>query len=423
MRKERTDDKGRILLTGESQIANGSYCYRYYGEDGKRKSVSSWKLLPGDIGPDGSEDQECLRDIENRLIQIGRKSTRTVPQKEPCTFDELWKLYLSMKCEIAERTLVSYVYLYNHHLKKPLGRRLVTQIKYSDLRRLYIDKITEGLNISSLSNIHNIISPVLQLAVKEGYIPINPAEGLLGEFQRRKDWNVNHRQALTEKQQNTLVEFASSSYEFKGFMPMLTVFLGTGMRVGELIGLRWDDVDFEENLISVNHTLNYSISLNGKCEYYITVPKTKTGAREIPMMQDVRTTLWELYERRYDFNAQNQVQIDGYTNFVFRDLYGSVYSSAKVNARLKGLVRAYNKAETEKAEQEKREPVLLPEITCHHLRHTFCTRLCENGINIKSIQQLMGHSHAETTMRIYMQATASKNREEIASLDGKLRIR
>ena len=77
---------------------------------------------------------------------------------------------------------------------------------------------------------------------------------------------------------------------------------------------------------------------------------------------------------------------------------------------------------SEKAEKEKREPQLLPPFSCHKLRHTFCTRFCENETNIKVIQDIMDHADISTTMNIYAEATESKKRESFENLQGKIKI-
>lgn len=423
MIKERRDNKGRLLNTGESQIRNGSYIYRYTDADGVRRSITSWRLEPSDRGPNNTSDQESLREIEARIKRSMMLNQPPITD-DKLTVNDFWERYISMKCEIAESTLVGYIYLYNHHVRQNFGKRKIKTVKYSELKKFYIDKIRSGLNISSISNLHNIMNPLFELAVREGYIPTNPARGLLGEFQRRKDWGQTTREALTLEEQTNLVEFVSKSYEFKQFRPIITMFLGTGMRCGELIGLRWEDVNFEKNIISVNHTLNYDIALDGKCQYYITFPKTKAGIREIPMLADVRETLLEMYKRRLDVSVENQVVIDGYTNFVFKDLYGCVYSNQRINSGLKRIQKKYNAEERERAQKENREPRILPNFTCHHLRHTFCTRLCEaNSISLKYLQYLMGHSHPGTTLKVYSSVNAARNQEEMASLEGKFRIR
>ena len=80
------------------------------------------------------------------------------------------------------------------------------------------------------------------------------------------------------------------------------------------------------------------------------------------------------------------------------------------------------KEEIEKAEKEDREPLIIPHFSAHHLRHTFCTRLCENESNLKVIQSIMGHSDITTTMDIYAEATQEKKQEIVANLQGKIII-
>ena len=80
---------------------------------------------------------------------------------------------------------------------------------------------------------------------------------------------------------------------------------------------------------------------------------------------------------------------------------------------------AYNKDEIEIAEKEDREPLIIPHFSAHHLRHTFCTRLCENESNLKVIQSIMGHSDITTTMDVYAEATQEKKQEIVANLQGK----
>lgn len=242
MRVIRTDNKGRVLHRNESQLKNGSYNYRYFDEvSGKRKSVTSWRLLPEDESPDPTDERECLRYTEARIEAAQRKYKRKLP-KPSYTMNDYWERYVSMKCEIAESTLVSYIYTYNKRIRSDLGKRLVTAIRWSDVKRFYIKMLgEEGLSVSYVDNMSKIIEPVLELAVKDGVIEFNPARGVMKELRKRKDWHPKTRKALTEKQQKNLVDFVAGSFEYRHFLPYLTVFLGTGVRCGEFIGLRWDD--------------------------------------------------------------------------------------------------------------------------------------------------------------------------------------
>ena len=115
--------------------------------------------------------------------------------------------------------------------------------------------------------------------------------------------------------------------------------------------------------------------------------------------------------------------VDGYSGFIFKSRYNTVLSPHCVNRAIDRIIKACNAKEKEEAKAEGREPELLPHFSCHHLRHTFCTRFCENETNLKVIQEIMGHADITTTMDIYNEATKDKKMESFAGLEGKIKIR
>ena len=115
-------------------------------------------------------------------------------------------------------------------------------------------------------------------------------------------------------------------------------------------------------------------------------------------------------------------EIDGYSGFIFSNRCGYVHNPQTLNRAIKRIVKEYNARETQQAKEEKREPILLPDFSMHVLRHTFCTRFCENETNVKVIQEIMGHADISTTMDIYAEATEEKKKEVFANLDNKIKI-
>lgn len=93
---------------------------------------------------------------------------------------------------------------------------------------------------------------------------------------------------------------------------MFTLFLGTGCRVGEIVGLRWEDCDFKQRIININHTLIYRLQDDGWVEYHITTPKTEAGIREIPMMDEVYDALVQLKNWQVLVGDAHD-EIDGYS--------------------------------------------------------------------------------------------------------------
>ena len=161
MRKIRTDNRGRVLLRNEFQLKNGSYTYRYFDEiSGKRKCVTSWRLLPEDESPDPDDERDCLRNIEIKIESIQKRYRRRLP-KPGYTLNDFWEKYLSLKCEVAESTLVGYIYTYNRHIRPELGSKLVTALHSTDIKRFYIKKIGEdNLSISYVDGMSKILEPI-----------------------------------------------------------------------------------------------------------------------------------------------------------------------------------------------------------------------------------------------------------------------
>ena len=118
----------------------------------------------------------------------------------------------------------------------------------------------------------------------------------------------------------------------------------------------------------------------------------------------------------------NPTIVDGYSGFVFSNRFNGVLCPHNINRAIDRITRDYNVQESELAIKENREPFLLPHFSVHNLRHTFCTRMCENESNIKVIQEIMGHSDITTTMDVYNEATRDKKKETFGKLECKMKI-
>lgn len=280
----------------------------------------------------------------------------------------------------------------------------------------------DDIKPNSMEIIHSILYPVFRLAVRDEYIRMNPTEGAMSEIKRTYDWEKPKRIALTIPEQEMLIDFLNTSETYCRWKSIITFFLGTGCRVGEVIGLRWEDCDFEKKTISINHNTIYR-KYKGESEsrFHITTPKTKAGIRMIPMLSDVKNALLAEYNLQQQIGFCDEI-IDGYSGFVFQNRFGSLLSSNDINRALERIYTACNNKERERAKEEKRPPVLIRHFSVHNLRHTFCTRFCENESNLKVIQEIMGHADIETTMNIYAEATTEKKVESFANLEGKIKI-
>ena len=244
----------------------------------------------------------------------------------------------------------------------------------------------------------------------------NPTDGVMAELKKNLGMKTGVRHALTIPQQRAFMEYIATHPIYFHWWPIFTIFLGTGCRIGEVLGLRWEDIDYEKRIISINHNLTYyPVGEDRASENHISTPKTEAGMRTIPMLDTVKDAFEMIWEEQKE-NGWTDAEIDGMTGFVFCNRYGNIMNAQSVNRAIKRISSAYNATEEIEAKKEHREPVLLPDFSAHSLRHTFCTRLCERETNLKIIQSIMGHKDIQTTMDIYAEATEEKKQETFEHL-------
>lgn len=412
MAKSRKDSRGYVLHTGESQRKDGRYVYTYTNIHGERKCLYAKTLVEL-----RKKERKSIRDREDGLDPDAA---------DHITLNQMFDKYFARKYNLKESTRSNYKYTYDHFVRGTFGKRIISKIKYSDVKEFYYSLMRDqGLKPATVENVHTVIHPTFGLAVRDCILRINPSDDVMAEIKKSKDWVKEKRHALTIEQQKAFMNYVKDSVEFRGWLPMLTVLLGTGGRIGEILGLRWEDLDFNKRMIDINHNIVYHVDEDEEGErhavYRINTPKTEAGTRIIPMIDEVYEAFLEELEIQQCIGAKCQV-IDGYTNFVFTTSQGKVYLPHAINRAIRIICDAYNKEETALAEKEEREPLLLPHFSAHHLRHTFCTRFCENETNLKMIQAIMGHSDISTTMDIYAEATEEKKKEILTDLQGKIMV-
>ena len=375
MPKVRKDNKGRNLRPGETQRSDGGYMFVY--KLGKKKKY----IYDFDLASLRAKEKVLNRDSEDGI--------RT-QEAMKITLNDMFKVLMDTKIQLKASTRANYEYLWGNYVK------------------------------DSLESINNLIHPTLELAVDDDYIRKNPSKGVYRSLKTEgAGAPPKKRIALTMTQQKNFLRFISKSPMYSHWLPVMVVLLGTGMRVAECTGLTKNDVDLENNTISVNHNLIYRV-IDGKAGFHITTPKTASGTRTIPILYpqvaEQLRTLIEVMDTLYP----EDLVMNGYHGFLFRNREGYFLSAHNINRAIQRISIAYNAEEMDQAELEDREPELLPHFSVHNMRHTFCTRLCESTNDIKFIQQVMGHADFSTTMDIYTHITQENMREKAEAIKGNL---
>ena len=401
MASTRKDDKRVVLRKGESQRKDGTYCFRWTDSTGKRRSIYAATL-------------QILRAKELSVERDKLDGIRT--EVRYVTVNDVFDRWKQLKRGVRDNTMKNYIYMYEQYVRKGFGENKLVNVKKSMIRQFYNTLVEQrGLKPSTVDVVHTVLRQVLEMALEDEFIRSNPANDALRELRMATNFGNAHRAALTFPEQERFLGYLKNSEKYRHWYPIFSVMVGTGMRVGEVTGLRWCDIDLELGVINVNHTLvNYSHGSQEGCRQNIHPPKTPNSKRIVPMLEFVK----EAFQMQLVYvevcGLRNLTRVDGYGDFIFVNRYGEAQHYGTLNKAIARIVRDCN---MEALDSGAENPVLLPPFSCHTLRHTFATRMVEAGVNIKVVQNTLGHSRVSTTLDIYTDMTRDFQKSEFMSLD------
>ena len=340
--KARKDSKGRVLHKGESYEKDRKlYRYTYADQFGNRKSIYS-------------KDLHELRQREKR-IEKDKLDGLDIYAQGHADVNYVFDRYISTKAvHLRGTTISNYVYTYDRYVRNGFGKKKVGDVKFSDVLLFYNALIGRGLSVNTVDSVHSVLHPTFQLAVRDDIIRNNPTDGVMAEL-KKKLGKSDMRHALTIEEEQAFLDFIDEP-DYIRWKPLFIVMFGTGCRVGEIIGLRWKDVDFEKNEISVNHSVSYYPRSDNsfKCEYEVSEPKTEAGKRIIPMLNKVQDALKIEKENQKKYGYHNVVELGGMSGFIFCNRFGNLHNPTGINRQIKRIVDDYNCREELKAVKENR---------------------------------------------------------------------
>ena len=335
------------------------------------------------------------------------------------TVNDIYELWKDLKRGLKNNTFENYKYMYETFVRHQIGSKTVSSLRKTDIKRFYNYLADERhLKPATIDNIHTVLHQILDMAVDDDYIRNNPSNNVLKELKQSHCFQTEKRRALTKPEQELFLDYLKNSPTSKYWYPVFAVMIGTGLRVGEVTGLRWCDIDLEEGIIDVNHTLVYydhrTEGSKRGCYFNVNTTKTPAGRRKVPMLGFVKEAFLMEKERQELLDLHCEATVDGYTDFIFINRFGQPQHQATLNKAIRRIIRDCNDEQLLKDENAE---VLLPHFSCHSLRHTFTTRMCEAGVNVKVIQDTLGHKDISTTLNIYTDVTKELRKSEFEGLD------
>lgn len=299
-----------------------------------------------------------------------------VKEKTINQITEEWKE--EKKKYVKKSTYAAYQLLIQNHIKPYFGD--LYEVNEEKIQQFVFDKLDAGLSEKTIRDIIIVLKMILKFGIKNGYLEYVQIDAKFPSKQEKKDLDV-----LSKADQKKFMEHLRNNFTFKNLG--IFICLSTGMRIGEICGLRWCDVDTAEGVIKVRHTLQRIYIIEGETrhtELLLDTPKTANSVRDIPMSSELLKMLKSL-------------------NKVVNENYYVISNDIKpIEPR---TYRNYYKKLCKQLD--------LPELKFHGLRHSFATRCIESKADYKTVSVLLGHSNISTTLNLYVHPNKEQKKKTI----------
>ena len=393
MSEKRRDKRGRILHTGETQMPDGRYRFRYIDAIGERRTVYSVRLDKNDPTPMGTKRTESLREMESRIQRD--LFDHIVTSDGSMTVLELVEQYISTKITVRRTTLKGYNTVLNVLKKEQFARLRIDSVKVSDAKKWLIKlQKKDGRSYSAIQSIRGVLRPAFQMAVDDDILRKNPFSFLLVDA--IVDDSVR-RDAVSREQERKFLKFVKEDPHYSKFYEGIYILFKTGLRISEFCGITLRDIDFKEHKLNIDHQLMYG----GAAGDYIEQTKTVNGVRVIPMNPDVEECFKTIVKNRKAPIVEPL--IGGKTGFLYFNAQGRILNAYHWEKIFDSIVKKYNSI----------YKTPMPKITPHVCRHTYCSNMAKSGMNPKTLQYLMGHSDISVTLNVYTHVQFDDIKEEV----------
>lgn len=282
---------------------------------------------------------------------------------------------------VKQSTYAAYVLILENHILPSFGecRALSEQL----VQDFVLKKLNSGLSIKTVKDLLIVLKMVMKFGVKNKWTDYCEWDIKYPTTESHKDIEV-----LTVEHHKKILDFIQQNFTFRNLG--IYISLTTGLRIGEICGLKWEDIDIASGTISVKRTIEriYIAEGNHKCtKLIINTPKTKNALRDIPITKELLTMIKPLKRVMNDIfyvltNDEKPTEPRTYRNYYHR------------------LMKRLN----------------IPRLKYHGLRHSFATRCIESNCDYKTVSVLLGHSNITTTLNLYVHPNMEQKKRCIAKM-------
>ena len=358
---------GKELGNGISQRKDGLYQARFINRFGKRQTIYA----------------KTLNEVRHKLRTEQYNDEKAINVvDENMTLDEWFDIWLSTcKKNCRSSTKGSFITHYKR-IQEELGWRKLTSLNLIVMQEAFNKLKTDNAR----KNSKKILVDMLNKAVDTDLLVKNVAKQINTVIakEEKKD-----RRVLTIRETELFLEQAKGTF----YENLFILALETGLRVGELSALQWEDIDFKKKVIHVKHTLCY-FSKNGKYVFEMHDTKTNNGKRTIPLTAKAINSLKCQNLQKQEIILKGKTAKEEFQNLVFVTKNNQPTQQFLINQCMQLVIQNMNKAGID-----------FSPFTLHTLRHTFATRAIECGMNPKTLQKLLGHGTLQMTMDLYCHVT------------------
>ena len=363
------DLKGKELGLGITQQKNGLYNAGFVDKFGKRR-VKRFKKL-----------QECRKWLDETKYVDEHSDIKDASNM---IVDAWFNYWISIKEKtVRPNTVRNYRERYSKNIKRIIGDMLLADIKPIHCQMIFNEMSENGYKTTTMYQARITLYNMLEFAKENDIIIHNPCKRSVKSDMGKPS---EKKQALEITEQQKFIEYSkNNSYDNQ-----YRFVLQTGLRTGELVGLKWEDIDFDKRLLRISRSLEYRYSTQ---VWSMGEPKSASGYRTIPLNDEALRILKDQKIK----NSKIKVIPMEWKDFVFLCRNGTPIKNSTYDT---GLYKICEKAGIRK-------------FAMHLLRHTFATRCAEGGMKPNVLQKILGHSNIGITMNLYVTTTDDEKQKEM----------